>query len=928
MRKETSNQFTEGLISDLTPITAPNTILTDALNGTIITYNGNEFSLQNDRGNYELENCKLKPNYIPVGIKEHGDILYIVSYNPLNKHVEIGSYPSPLQVNALDSDDFDAELKSIIQEYVLDAGKTEGNYSELITKEQQIVFNGEDFKLYPGDQYKLEDEPKHYKYETIDYFVMDDASILHNITDDIKKALDKKDFTHVSWLIPGWIVSKMRLAQLGASELNIRSFIASPSKDYPEKKNVTCNFNFKTNVDDPIVNSEITPNNNQELKFNVKVTSTKSEGNLNTNTTIDVKSITEWYLNNQIILANYTDKFGNRPKDDEITVSITPVLNDETGGYKIVYDNLTQSQTFDISKVNDIPFEILNTYKYYVEDGFQVFEFNVDGPKITTSQAMLYYDIYRYKGKGTTSIKSGIVESFEGIGTTRFTIPFDDSFKCEDVYRIKFEFKSIDTEDMSFPESNNEIVFIASKLLTRDSNLSTYESGVLEYVVKQYMDQIVVDWSNAVNKEEIASNLNVLDEDSHGTNYSHTKLFLKDSEFNTFVNEESIIYSRVPFTIEHAFMVYKNQIQITDPVDGDLWKNLYESNHYYDVTKIVEDLSYFKTKVNIEGSLSTTTLNDRVVFIDGEIIKMSDESFYESAKDSFNYKCPNYTLTINANRDRSDINWKFMGINVPENSLGTGTDLKNAIKIPFEKIYEDNTFTNIPYYFLTLDIGDNIICEPTAYINISKKEKYLLVFRNGAFVASNNMDYLTGLLNSYSVIPGNFNPNPCKVLYGNVSVKNPIIDRTFKTVLNIKEDWKNKWKDLFAEETTSYTHDSEIQLTIDIQSRVDEINDYITSARASKQLNAWKETDLYKEVNPEDGNKPVEQLKQLYWTGVKKDELTTLTYQLNNAVQKHYNNNIDFDLTSGIMTNECKVKINLNDPSYLLGYGFQKNNAT
>ena len=83
MRKESSNQFTEGLVCDLNPINTPNTVLTDALNATIITYNGNEFSLQNDRGNYPLENCRLKPNYIPVGLKEHGDILYIVSYNPL-----------------------------------------------------------------------------------------------------------------------------------------------------------------------------------------------------------------------------------------------------------------------------------------------------------------------------------------------------------------------------------------------------------------------------------------------------------------------------------------------------------------------------------------------------------------------------------------------------------------------------------------------------------------------------------------------------------------------------------------------------------------------------------------------------------------------------------------------------------------------------
>ena len=114
MRKESSNQFTEGLVCDLNPINTPNTVLTDALNATIITYDGNEYSLQNDRGNYPLENCKLKPNYIPVGLKEYGDILYIVSYNPLDNSVEIGTYPSPAEVVGNDNKRPELEIESVI----------------------------------------------------------------------------------------------------------------------------------------------------------------------------------------------------------------------------------------------------------------------------------------------------------------------------------------------------------------------------------------------------------------------------------------------------------------------------------------------------------------------------------------------------------------------------------------------------------------------------------------------------------------------------------------------------------------------------------------------------------------------------------------------------------------------------------------------
>jgi hypothetical protein len=114
-RKEAINTFTDGMISDLSPLNTPNTVLTDCLNGTLITYDGNEFTLQNDKGNYPLKDCKLPANYIPVGVKEYGDILYIVSYNPLNKKVEIGSYPSPETItDSLDEPDgFSKQVQSI-----------------------------------------------------------------------------------------------------------------------------------------------------------------------------------------------------------------------------------------------------------------------------------------------------------------------------------------------------------------------------------------------------------------------------------------------------------------------------------------------------------------------------------------------------------------------------------------------------------------------------------------------------------------------------------------------------------------------------------------------------------------------------------------------------------------------------------------------
>ena len=48
MKQEATNTFGEGIIMDLNPLTTPNNVLTSALNATMITYNGNEFVLQNE----------------------------------------------------------------------------------------------------------------------------------------------------------------------------------------------------------------------------------------------------------------------------------------------------------------------------------------------------------------------------------------------------------------------------------------------------------------------------------------------------------------------------------------------------------------------------------------------------------------------------------------------------------------------------------------------------------------------------------------------------------------------------------------------------------------------------------------------------------------------------------------------------------------
>ena len=79
MKETATNVWKDGLNKDLYPLNTPNTVLTDNLNGTFITYNGNELSLQNDSGN--VFTTRLSEGFYPIGLAEYGDIIYIASIN-------------------------------------------------------------------------------------------------------------------------------------------------------------------------------------------------------------------------------------------------------------------------------------------------------------------------------------------------------------------------------------------------------------------------------------------------------------------------------------------------------------------------------------------------------------------------------------------------------------------------------------------------------------------------------------------------------------------------------------------------------------------------------------------------------------------------------------------------------------------------------
>ena len=144
------NSFQEGLIMDFAPDNTQATCMTSALNATLLTFNGNEMQLQNDMGNGRVETAYLPEGYIPVGTCEFGDIIYIVSYNPITNKSQIGCFPSPERnISSDEISDLGQVLKAS-EFQVLDGNEVTG---ELIrTSIKKILINN---KLNPGDKYVI-----------------------------------------------------------------------------------------------------------------------------------------------------------------------------------------------------------------------------------------------------------------------------------------------------------------------------------------------------------------------------------------------------------------------------------------------------------------------------------------------------------------------------------------------------------------------------------------------------------------------------------------------------------------------------------------------------------------------------------------------------------------------------------------------------
>ena len=142
--RKATNKFTKGLVMDFSPENTQNELLTHALNATLLTFNGNELSLQNDMGNARVETAYLPEGYMPVGTCEYGGIIYIVSYNPLEDKSQIGCFPSPER--NISMEELGEPNQSLSNQDFQNAGNLVNNTKYVLLKND---------KLNPGDKFLI-----------------------------------------------------------------------------------------------------------------------------------------------------------------------------------------------------------------------------------------------------------------------------------------------------------------------------------------------------------------------------------------------------------------------------------------------------------------------------------------------------------------------------------------------------------------------------------------------------------------------------------------------------------------------------------------------------------------------------------------------------------------------------------------------------
>lgn len=443
-KEEATNTFQEGMIMDLNPLVTPSNVVTSCLNGTITTFNGNENVLQNDMGNGRVETAFLPEGFIPLGTTEFGGIIYIVSYNPLTKKCQIGSFPSPER--NFTGDEVSTFSKDSVVISNTDIYQQNGESLDWVIKSPIIKKKLGDILLNPGDK-----------------FIVAGNSIKENIDNISNYQNNELIHKYINFRL-ATVDSNGRLIYL--KDLRKYKITTDPDSETIIKDG-TINSSQNSNLDDyrsmvssdyHIFNSKVSGNLFivGELEVIDKIAEltwelTKIEGN---KYTIKYFIKTESQYNNMV--SYFIHQCNSQGSKIENYISNTNNPSD-TIEFDIIYDKedvgdqvdikLTPCMKFGIleylSELVHIDFSLIgskqivnNVWKYYKEENGMNIKFDLTNYYINnkTSQVKLTFKDLSSEDKSESEYWLPSMKSYNGLHI--ISIPFGDVINSDCLYKV------------------------------------------------------------------------------------------------------------------------------------------------------------------------------------------------------------------------------------------------------------------------------------------------------------------------------------------------------------------------------------------------------------------------------------------------------------------------------------------------------------
>lgn len=509
-KQQAINTFTGGLNTDLHPLTTPNDILTDCINGTVITYNGNEYILQNDMGNYQLKKAQLPADYIPVGIKEYGNIIYIVSYNPIDKKCQIGSYPSPQTLfdntprPSKNSSYHGIKIHELSESWTWNeegsAINPENTTDVLFTKyspNQNLIVlfpekgDLEDTYLSPGDKYWLyvsdKQEKNQWKFQKSKYYTLTESKEVYEIEETVEeKSTDTiidEEMPYVKWEVPGWLGYKPTLFNLDSfniylTDIKLPSFLTTKTEE--NKDSGILSFSIQGQATLPTDAAWATYYKDLKVLFEYKSNKIDSSwielGRIRSQEIQDGKEATNYGNKIDVLTYNISSKEIFVSNEDKIiTVRATPYLINNGEG--IVYDNFRVEYQINLNDLYNLTeIKVFDTYKYLVSKDEITINFSILSPTVNTKSITCKYSIFSFPTlkdwDTSTSLQvSPITQYFRQdipslnlLGQNMLTIPFTQSFAKGNIYIFTLEFFQLG-KDTPLIDATKSNILITSELL-------------------------------------------------------------------------------------------------------------------------------------------------------------------------------------------------------------------------------------------------------------------------------------------------------------------------------------------------------------------------------------------------------------------------------------------------------------------------------